>query len=458
MYPNPQEAVPLPERPDLEQYRKLAKDLVRACRSGPGRVGDWADRWLEALARLQPLAVRRRDGAWIRGRANQVEEFARSKLSATRGGKQKANCRLTEAQFVIARAHGFSSWPKLRRHIEALGKRRSSVARFERAADAIVAGDAATLKRLLREDPELVRARSMREHRATLLHYVSANGVEGYRQKTPKNIARIAGILLEAGADVEAEADVYGGGATALGLAATSVHPEKAGVQIPLLEKLLEHGARIDKPGAGRGQSAVRGCLNNGRPEAAEFLASRGARLDLEDAAGVGRLDIVEGFFEKNGRRKPGVDKARIDDAFRVACGYGRKSLAEFLLERGADVAAQDYAGMTALHMAVIGGHPDIVRVLLARKAPLEVVNRYGGTVLGQALWSAAHGGKPETYTEILETLIAAGANLEERHPPINPRIDALLSKYGAHPDESLWWYGEKPRRKRTQADPRWAG
>ena len=30
MYPNPQEALPLTPRPNLEHYRKLAKDLVKA--------------------------------------------------------------------------------------------------------------------------------------------------------------------------------------------------------------------------------------------------------------------------------------------------------------------------------------------------------------------------------------------------------------------------------------------
>jgi Ankyrin repeats (3 copies) len=456
MYPNSQDAVPLPPRPDLGQYRKQAKELVRACESGdPGAVGDWADQWLENLARLQPPAVRRRHGAWIRGRADQVEEFARGRLlsSVSKAGGRNAKCRLTEAQFVIARAHGFLSWPKLVRHIEGLARRSSSVARFERAADAIVAGDAATLTRLLREEPELIRARSTREHRAALLHYVSANGVEGHRQKTPKNIVRITEILLRAGADVDAEADVYGGGATTLGLAATSCHPREAGVQIPLLETLLEHGARIDQPGAGHEQSAVVGCLANGRPEAAEFLASRGARLDLEGAAGVGRLDVVQRFFDKDGRRKPGITKERMDGAFRMACAYGRRSVVDFLLERGADIASQGGAGMTALHMAAIGGHPEIVRLLLARGAPLEVVNRYGGTVLGQALWSAAHGGDPETYVEILEALIAAGGKLNERHPPINPRIDELLVKHGSRLDKTLWWYGEKPRRRPGLSD-----
>jgi len=113
---------------------------------------------------------------------------------------------------VIARAHGFLSWPTFVEHVELLARASSPVAAFEAAASAIVAGDATTLKGLLREHPHVIRARSTREHRASLLHYVAANGVENYRQISPKNIAAITEILLAAGADVDAEADVYGGG------------------------------------------------------------------------------------------------------------------------------------------------------------------------------------------------------------------------------------------------------
>ena len=58
----------------------------------------------------------------------------------------------------------------------------------------------------------------MREHRSTLLHYVSANGVEDFRQKTPANIVEITRLLLKAGADVNAESESYGGRSTTLGL------------------------------------------------------------------------------------------------------------------------------------------------------------------------------------------------------------------------------------------------
>jgi hypothetical protein len=83
--------------------------------------------------------------------------------------------------------------------------------------------------------------------------------------------------------------------------------------------------------------------------------------------------------------------------------------------------------------------------------APLEVKNMYGGTVLGQALWSAAHGGDPDVYLQITETLIAAGAKLYDRHPPVSTRVDELLEKHGSRADESLWWYGEKLNKRRER-------
>ena len=47
------DALSLPPRPNLEQYKKLAKDLQHACRSGdPGAIREWAARWAETLAGL----------------------------------------------------------------------------------------------------------------------------------------------------------------------------------------------------------------------------------------------------------------------------------------------------------------------------------------------------------------------------------------------------------------------
>lgn len=39
VFPNPQDALPLPRRANLECYRKLATELVTACKSGDPAAG-----------------------------------------------------------------------------------------------------------------------------------------------------------------------------------------------------------------------------------------------------------------------------------------------------------------------------------------------------------------------------------------------------------------------------------
>ena len=170
MYPNPQDALPLPSRPNVDQYKKLAKDLVKSCRSGdPAAIGAWASRWIDTLAsHLSEPGALPREGTGLNARANQVAQFARTRLSG--GDAASSRCVLADAQFVIARAHGFPGWPAFVEHIELLAGASSRVSAFEAAASAIVAGDAGTLRRLLREHPDVIRERSTREHRAALLH------------------------------------------------------------------------------------------------------------------------------------------------------------------------------------------------------------------------------------------------------------------------------------------------
>src|SRR5215467_6894615 len=118
MYPNPQEALPLTPRPNLEQYRKLAKDLVKACRSSDaGAVGVWAADWIAQLSRRWPGLKTLNKTSDLDACAGKVAEFARAQLSTG-----PRTCALTTAQFVIARAHGFLSWPKFVKHLEALGR------------------------------------------------------------------------------------------------------------------------------------------------------------------------------------------------------------------------------------------------------------------------------------------------------------------------------------------------
>jgi ankyrin repeat protein len=413
MFPNPQEALPLPPRPRLEHYKKRAKDLVKVCKSDrPDGIQTWAEEWMKALAVSWREAGMVENSRVVEQYTDKIAEFARTGLKSDRNG---AGCALADAQFVIARVQGFTSWPKFASHLKALASETSDESAFEAAADAIVDGDVTRLRKLLRADSGLIRARSPREHRAMLLHYISANGVENYRQRTPQNAVEIAETLLSAGAEVNADADVYGGGATTLGLVATSCHPHNAGVQNALIDVLLKHGAPLDDPqGAGNKHNLVNGCLANGRGEAAEYLARLGAPLDLEGAAGVGRLDIVKRFFDDEGNLRAGATDKQMSDGFSWACAYGRMDVVRFLADKGLAVNAKLRPhGQTGLHSAALGGHVDIVRLLLERNADVRAIDTtFGTTPLLWALysWSEEPHAPSERYSETVSVLVAAGS------------------------------------------------
>lgn len=379
------DAIPLPPRAHAERYRKLAKSLRSTT-----DFSAWARAWIEELAQLKALA-----------HAN-VEEHVRKLERAWSSFHDGPTPRLADAQLFLARAHGFPSWPRFIDHVAHLSDADSAVRRFEAAADAVVAGDDATLRRMLQADPDLARARSTRDHRSTLLHYIAANGFEDWRQRTPSNAVEIARLLLDAGADVNAVSDAYGGRSTPLSLTATSVHPEKAGMQLDLLDLFLSRGATLH-------QDDVRSCLANGRLRAARALAERGAPLDLESAAGVGRVDVVRSLFDS-------ASDAQRAAALAWATQYGQREVFAELIERGVPAGAPvGDEGPTALHWAAYGGHADLARTLLARGASATArETRYGGTPLGWALyaWEGERHRTPNYY-EVVALLVRAGATLE---------------------------------------------
>ena len=397
MYPNPQDVLPLPPHPDLDQYRTRAKELAAACRSGHEPIRAWATEWIAALVRLQPAAFRPSPYD-IDRRTGQVTHFAREHL-------RRAECSLSQAQFVIARAHGFESWPRLVQHLEGLARRESEVSTFERAAEAIVSGDLPALERLLREDPALVRARSSREHRATLLHYVSANGVESYRQRTPDNVLAVAQHLLDAGAEVDAVADVYGG-LTTFALVVTSELPRRAGIQNALADLLLARGAKMD-PGI------VHYCLVNGCPEAAAHLADLGAPVGLIEAAGIGRLDLVRQALQA----PAGVSEDDQGAAMVMAAWHRRHDAIALLLDHGVSAGARRaHDGQTALHVAAYQGDTALVELLLRHGAPLEVTDVVYGTppmVWALHAWLVENRPDSDVYAAILRALAAAGAKVK---------------------------------------------
>jgi ankyrin repeat protein len=315
-----------------------------------------------------------------------------------------------DAREIIVRNHQFEDWDAYAAFQAEAHVALSPVTAFESAADAIVKGDLTGLEWLLRDNPEVIRARSRRTHHAMLIHYVGPNGIEYFRQLTPPNAPDIARLLIAAGADVNATADIYGGGATALGLAATSITPVIAGVVEPLLGALIDGGATF----APDGGALVTGCLRNGRLEAASYLAGRGAEVNLEGAAGIGRLDLVQAYFDDRGRLEEVSTAEQMKDGFTWACEFGHADVVRYLLERGVDVATTvKHHGQTGLHWAAGGGHVETVEVLLAAGAPVNAKDAaWGRTPIDWANFGKANnrfGVAPERYDRVIALLRDAG-------------------------------------------------
>ena len=298
---------------------------------------------------------------------------------------------LTDAQLTIARWYDFGDWNRLREYVDAVSVNGSPVAVFEAAIDAVIEGDTTKLALLLRRHPELVRDRSTRVtffdppvHRATLLHYVAANGVEGHHQKTPANAVDIARMLLDAGAEVDALAGFYGGEHTTMSLLVSSGHPARAGVHVALVETLLDYGAAIEGCGTGDWVSPLKTALAFGYSDVAATLVRRGARVDsLSAAAGLGRLNDAA-------RLLPTASAEDRHRALALASQQGYADLVKLLLDAGEDPNRYNpkgnHAHSTPLHQAALAGHDAVVRLLVERGARLDIKDAiYEATPLGWA-------------------------------------------------------------------------
>ncbi|MFK7848302.1 MAG: hypothetical protein AB8G77_23645 [Rhodothermales bacterium] len=137
----------------------------------------------------------------------------------------KQDLTIHHMRLAVSREHGYESWSQ----VLADGVHKLD-AHFEAAVDAVLSGNLKKLNVLLATHPGLINQTSQYGHRATLLIYLAANGVETWRQVVPTNAAQVLTFLIEAGADMKKCINVYGGQHNALELLLSSAHPRAAGV------------------------------------------------------------------------------------------------------------------------------------------------------------------------------------------------------------------------------------
>ena len=235
-------------------------------------------------------------------------------------------------------------------------------------------------------DPSLATSRSSTSH-PTLLQCVVLQG-----ESAPNQIEMVR-MLIDAGAELHGPLGACGSCDNA---AAATL--------------LLDNGAAVDGSG---GWSPLEEALYWHSRRVIDVLLQHDASIhNLRIAAGLGRTDLMEGFFTEHGDLRPeagtvnwpwgdlsvikasNFDRAGkdmlaakfmsfaqdrqgiIDNAFVYACMHGHVPAAKFLLERGTQINAIaggfDYSG-TGLHYAALNGHRAMVDFLIEQGADATI-------------------------------------------------------------------------------------
>jgi uncharacterized protein len=223
--------------------------------------------------------------------------------------------------------------------------------------EAIHAGDVAQLKRLLADNPGLATARLGTDDSdgmtRSLLHV--ATDWPGHFP----NVAATITVLVELGADVNAR---FNGPHTE-----TPLHWAASSDDTDALDALIDAGADIEARGAViAGGTPLTDAVAFAQWNIARRLVERGANVPLREAAALGLMDRVDDYCTSD----PRPTREETTQTLWYACHGGQQGVAEYLLERGADLNwVSTWDNLTPLDAARREGHDELVDWLISRGA-----------------------------------------------------------------------------------------
>ncbi|MEQ8965460.1 MAG: ankyrin repeat domain-containing protein [Azospirillaceae bacterium] len=337
-----------------------------------------------------------------------------------------------DAKVVVAASHGFADWPAFADHVRAVAAGRTE-SPFLSAVVAVKAGDTRRLAALLDDDPGLVNMAGTNGNR---LANIAVNAKQ----------AAAFELLVARGADVDLGNDK---GWTPLHDAAYATPHRESTEDLALLEAVIAAGASTGLEARGRGGTPLAVALFWGHRAIAERLAAEAVEpLNLRTAAGLGRVDLIDGLLAADGSptAQAGRDRAFhrphggfplwrpnddpqeiLDEALVFTAKAGRIAAMDRLLAAGASPDGEPYNGR-ALHWAAANRRLDAIDRLLAAGADIDGRARFGGLEGVTALQVAvAWDGKAESVAHLL----SRGADIWPRDPLYGSTAAGFANHFG---------------------------
>ena len=328
-----------------------------------------------------------------------------------------------DARLVYAREHGFDTWADLANRVSAIAQNKDATREpFLAAFEALQRSNLAGLETLLKAHPRIAAERGTNGN--TLLNLaVSLAGREQKAGEPEKQ--HFIEALLAAGADVN---EVNDRGWTPLHQAAYSNQAEVGAL-------LIRNGAALDAEAHGSGGTPLIAALFWGHREAADLIGSHDVNpKNLRAAAGVGNAELVEACFhdertllhEAGAARgfyrphsgfpdwKPSTDPQEILDEALV---WACKSNRVRVLDRLCRAGAQldaDPYRGTPLIWAAAGNRIEAAAWLLSHGADVNRKATFGGLMHGQGI-TALHLAAQKGHLPMAKLLVERGADLTLR-------------------------------------------